>query len=135
MKELSLGLQIVHLLGSIVAPFIPILTDKYDLIYVIFILCVTLHWIIFEGECILSYFEKKLLDSNYNFGDIHGSLFKNILGKKTTDIFIQLNFISLIIILFRNYSKPCFTTISLMILFIVILYYSSGKIKSKSNLN
>jgi hypothetical protein len=132
MKILSLLVQILHLAFAVFSPLVPILTDKYDLYYVIVVFLTTLHWNIFKGECIASYYEKKFLDPNYKLGDNNDSLFKNILGKNTTDIFIQLNFIGLLIVIHRNYGLKNFRTIALLVFFSIIFYYSSSS-KIKSN--
>jgi hypothetical protein len=128
MKILSLLVQILHLGFAILSPLMPILSHKYDLYYVIIIFLTTLHWNIFKGECIGSYYEKKFLDPNYQLGDNKESLFKNILGESTTDIFIQLNFIGLFIVLHRNYGLKNFRTIAVLVFSSIILYYSSYKI-------
>jgi hypothetical protein len=47
-------------------PFI--FSNSYDLFYLIIILLLVIHWNTFKGECILSYFEKKILDPSYKLG-------------------------------------------------------------------
>ena len=131
MKIFSLGIQILHLLLVFCVTFIPLLTNKYDVYYFIFLLCTVLHWNIFNGECIASYYEKKFIDPNYKFGDAEESLFKQILGKKTTNSLIHSNSIVILFLLYRNYNKPIFTTILLLSIFVVIMYYTSLKIKFK----
>ena len=44
-------------------------TNKYDIYYSVYFLLMVLHWIIFKNECILSYFEKKIIDKDYKLGD------------------------------------------------------------------
>jgi hypothetical protein len=131
MKIFSLAVQIIHLLLVAFVTFFPLLTDKYDVYYFISIFCVVLHWNIFNGECIASYYEKKFIDPNYNFGDAHESLFKQILGKKTTDTLIFSNVIVVMFILYRNYGKPSFKTILIITVFIFMLFYTATKIKFK----
>jgi hypothetical protein len=133
MEIFSLAIQILHLLTVVFVTFFTFVTDKYDVYYFIFLLLTVLHWNIFKGECIASYYEKKFINQNYKFGDIKESLFKQILGKKTTDTLIYSNALVIIFILYRNYGKPTFKTILAVVLFILILYYTSTKIKFKLN--
>ena len=50
--------------------FYPLLfPKKYDLFYLFIILLLLIHWATFRGECILSYFEKKILNPEYKLGD------------------------------------------------------------------
>lgn len=52
----------------------------YDLIYLLISFLVVLHWyLIGNGECIFSYYEKNLLDKNYKKGDTKIDLFINII--------------------------------------------------------
>jgi hypothetical protein len=132
MKIFSLAIQILHLLLVIFVTFFTLLTDKYDVYYFLFLLATVLHWNIFNGECIASYYEKKFINPNYKFGDAQESLFKQILGKNTTNSLIYSNIIVIIFLLYRNYGKPTFKTILVLALFIIILYNTSTKIKFKN---
>lgn len=127
MKQFSSIIQLLHLLLAVLAPLIPILTTKYDLYYITGVFLTVLHWNIFNGECIASYFEKKFMDPKYQLGDTQDSLFKNILGKKTTDIIIELNFIIVLLILYRNYGLKNFRTMAVLIFSSIIIYYSFEK--------
>ena len=42
--------------------------NKFDLIYIIFVFCIFLHWTFFNGECIISYYYKKNMDESYIAG-------------------------------------------------------------------
>jgi len=42
---------------------------KYDIYLMLFLLFVRAHWAFCNGECILSYFEKKIVIPNYELGD------------------------------------------------------------------
>ena len=133
MKKLSLVVQIIHLVFAIISPLIPILTSKYDFYYIVLVFLTVLHWNIFKGECVLSYFEKKFVDPTYQLGQTRDDLFRNILGVKTTNIFIQLNFIGIFIVLYRNYGLKNFRSMGVLVFSSIILFYSSSKIKSKLN--
>ncbi len=131
----SLTVQIIHLLTVVFVTSLPFITNKYDIYYIIGIFCVILHWNIFNGECILSYFEKKLIDSNYNFGDIDGSVFKNILGIETSNALIYSNLLIFIFVLYRNYGKPVFKTMIIFLPFICVLFIMSKQNKFKKMLD
>lgn len=132
MKIFSLAIQLAHvgLVGFVT--FFTLLTDKYDVYYFVLLLCTVLHWNIFDGECLASYYEKKFIDPNYKFGDAEESLFKGILGRNTTNILINSNALVIIFLLYRNYGKPTFPSMIALIVFIVILYYTSTKITFKT---
>jgi len=52
----------------------------YDIIYLLISFLVVLHWyLIGNGECIFSYYEKHLLDPNYKKGDTKIDLYINII--------------------------------------------------------
>lgn len=133
MKNWSLIIQIIHLICAIICPFIPIFTSKYDMLYIISVFLVPFHWNIFNGECIASYFEKKVLDSNYKLGDAKESLFKQIIGEKTTDIMTSTNLIGILIVLHRNYGTPNFRSMFLLMVVATILRFSSYNIKFPRN--
>jgi hypothetical protein len=58
---------------------------KYDIYILLFFLFIRLHWFFLKGECIISYFEKKLLLPTYKMGDdIFNSPFLEMFFKKKT---------------------------------------------------
>jgi len=48
--------------------YIFIFSPSSDVVFLMLYLILNIHWILFKGECCLTYFEKKLLDSNYEMG-------------------------------------------------------------------
>jgi len=67
-QTLSLVMQLIHTIFVTSLIIFPLITSKYDLQYAILILLMTLHWVLCCGECIISYFEKKLLNDKYQMG-------------------------------------------------------------------
>jgi len=49
-------------------PYI-ILNTAYDIYFSAAALITVVSWYIFKGECLISYFEKKIKDPNYSLGD------------------------------------------------------------------
>lgn len=49
--------------------YIFIYAPESDWVYLFFVAVVTMHWIFIENECILTYWESKLLDPSYRMGD------------------------------------------------------------------
>ena len=49
--------------------YIFIFTSAYDLWYVVYFVLLALHWKLFKNECILSYWEKKILRPDYKMGE------------------------------------------------------------------
>lgn len=105
--------------------------NKYDIYLLIFILFLRIHWFFFKGECILSYFEKKIALSNYNMGDDiycipyielfnshHINYTKNIITYDTFKYY-HIQFF-LLIILFLNRNDAQFK-ILLLLSFIILL--------------
>jgi hypothetical protein len=55
---------------------------KYDVYLLLFLLIIRLHWYFLKGECIISFFEKKILLPNYKLGDANfASPFMELLTK------------------------------------------------------
>lgn len=124
MKVSSLSVQILHLIIIITVPLIPLITTKYDLFYLCCILIIVLNWNIFKGECILSYYEKKLLDPNYKLGTNDNSLFKNLIGDSTANLIMSTNYIIIPYIIYRNYKTknfPIIFGVFIAIIFLMIL--------------
>lgn len=128
MNITSLGIQIFHAILTLFTFIFPHLYQKYDLYYIIYIFLVHLHWYIFKGECISTYFEKKTLDSLYKMGDnINWSPFHNIIGKSTMKLITTLYIINFCLILYRNYNTTNFYPIVLLLILIIILKYLINK--------
>lgn len=49
--------------------YIFIFKSAFDIYYCTFVLLQTLHWGLLKNECIITYTEKKLIDSDYQLGD------------------------------------------------------------------
>jgi hypothetical protein len=103
---------------------------KYDVYILVFVLLMRLHWYFFKGECILSYFGKKLVIPNYKIGD-------DIFSTPFMDLFYKENKISknmfsayykdfienlgIFVILFTNIKSENFNLILVLSLTSIIL--------------
>ena len=64
-------------------------TGKFNTICFVIIYILVLHWIIYNGECFIGYYIKKMINPNYKAGDLPGSLdldFKIPSSKWVSDI-------------------------------------------------
>ena len=106
-KELSYVIQFFHMLLDILYCFyIFLFPIEYDIYFLFFILFIVLHWCFFYNECLISYLEKKLIDSKY----VLASDVNNIPHHKTfynefiVNIIHLLIFINLSFIFYRSES-------------------------------
>jgi hypothetical protein len=105
-------------------PLIPLLSKKYDLLYLSCIFIFVFNWNIFKGECIISYYEKKLLDPNYKLGTNTISTFKDLIGEKISNLIINLNYIIIPYVIYRNYGTSNFLILFSLTILIIILMIS-----------
>ena len=99
----------VHFIGSIITNLYPFIIpkNKYDYLYIFLILLLNLSWIIFKGECLISYIFKKIKNNNYKMGTSNKSDdLKNLIGIHNYNIYmyICLFFVSIsyIYVIYRN---------------------------------
>lgn len=79
------------------------ITPKYDLIYIVLFILMMIHWNIFKGECILDYWEKKILDPTYMIGDnIYKHIYTEMIYSKFMQISVIFIMLTLIIIIYRS---------------------------------
>ena len=63
----------LHLICEILTcSYIFIFSKKYDIYFVFYLFCIMLLKLLFKYECIWTYFDKKMIDSNYKLGDDPG---------------------------------------------------------------
>jgi hypothetical protein len=104
-KKILYVLQIIHLfIDFFCVSYIYIFNPIYDIYFCGFILLQTLHWAVLKNECIVSYIEKKLIDSNYELGSNpkwipHYDVFYNEF-MKTAKAFLIIS--GLLYVMFRN---------------------------------
>jgi len=127
MNKLLLNIiMFIHLLVEIFFSFYLIIfynTKKYDITYSILLFIIFLHWKLFKGECLLSYFEKKLLNNNYKMGDdIYDHPFKKMQNIYISILFNVLKFITLLIVFFRNL-KNIYIFVMLLIIILNQFYH------------
>lgn len=74
-------LHVIIVLVPILLRIIYYNVTKYDIYILLFIFLIRFHWFFFKGECIITYFEKKIAVPNYKMGDdIFCSPFGELLG-------------------------------------------------------
>jgi hypothetical protein len=120
-KELIL---LIHIIICLYLSFYALIikNTKYDYIYLMLLYLIIFLWLIFKGECILSYLFKIIEDNNYELGSspkdddckyLFGEYRDNILAIK--NILILLN---IYILYKRNDNYEC-----IIIIFILLLIY------------
>jgi hypothetical protein len=63
-------IQLVHFfIDAFCMFYIFLFNPIYDIYYSSFILLQTIHWGLLKNECVVSYFEKKIIKPNYELGD------------------------------------------------------------------
>jgi hypothetical protein len=98
-------IQLVHLLIDLLCMFYLFLFSAlYDIYFCSFILLQTAHWMLLKNECIISYFEKKIINPQYQLGSTprwipHYDAFYNSYTKMLKAFFIIG---SLLYVAFRN---------------------------------
>jgi hypothetical protein len=118
-------LRILHILNDLfVSLYIFIFrTTKYDIYYLSYVMLIYVHWFIFNGECLLSYMEKKLLDIKYKMGDdIFYSPYRNNFNKYFLLTIDYLKIFNLCVIFYRNIKDNIILLLLLLIILTKILY-------------
>jgi hypothetical protein len=96
--------------------------NKYDYIYLAYIYFLLLHWTFFKGECIVSYYLKKIENNNYELGsDFTNDEYYYILG----DYKYYANIVVSIILIINIYIIGRRNNIKNYIIFIFILLLQS----------
>lgn len=127
-------LSIIHILIVYIPLILRIIfynVTKYDIYLLLFILTIRLHWFFFKGECILNYFEKKIVIPNYKIGDdVFSTPFMDFFYKNrkiNKDLFSEYykdfnDNIFIFFILLSNVRAKNFNSILVLSLISIILY-------------
>lgn len=109
--------------------YILIFHAKYDKMYLSFIFILYFHWIFIKGECIFTYAEQKLMDSNYKMGsDIYNHPWLNLLiGKQNVNPILVISYI-FVILNVSTVSKRFFT--NQIIYYIIVFVLLANSLKS-----
>lgn len=76
---------------------------RYDWLYVLLTGLMIIHWKLYNGECILDFYEKKLLDPNYVSGsNIYDHIYVDLIYPHFLFIAIIFAMITLVIIIYRS---------------------------------
>ena len=99
----------------------------YELIVSAFVF-VSAHWFFFKGECVLSYFYKKLRDCNYKLGDTVETDDMKVNGSNTLQGTLTfLGAISLLrMVFYLNYNVPIFVVLETISIFNSRIPYSQS---------
>lgn len=63
-------IRLIHYVVVIYATcYLFIFSPADDMIFIVFYLALSTHWLFFKGECILSLWEKQIMDPSYKVGD------------------------------------------------------------------
>jgi hypothetical protein len=97
-------IQLIHILNEILLSiYIFIFPQKYDIFFTIYLVIIAIHWFLLKNECIISYFEKKLIDNNYILGSkpfYHP--YRSFLSKYLIYLLDIIKFVNIIVVLIRN---------------------------------
>uniref|UniRef100_A0A6C0E5A9 Uncharacterized protein n=1 Tax=viral metagenome TaxID=1070528 RepID=A0A6C0E5A9_9ZZZZ len=127
-KEIAFeGIQNIHFLNDIFICLYPyIMNPIFDIYIVVYAFLTVLSWTILKGECILSYFEKKLENIGYELGK---DPYYNPYHKKfyyfngVNYAFIKEMFWIITFIMILCYRKnPIFVKYILIVMLIVVFY-------------
>ena len=131
MKQVLLRLvQLFHLLNEIfISTYIFwFRTPKYDLYFSIYLFLISIHWYLFKNECVISYMEKKIMDSSYKMGqEPYYHPFQSLLPKFVSRIFAILKLINILWVIYRNYKINNTVTIIMAFILIINIYINYKK--------
>lgn len=118
-----MGSYVIHMLCEFfLCLYVFIISKKFDIYYALYILLLIVLKLIFKYECIINYFDKKLIDPNYVLGsDIKYVPYKRKLYKDNQYFIFFINcliILNLLIIFMRNKN----TIIKSICLFNIILW-------------
>jgi hypothetical protein len=128
-------IQFFHFLIDIITTtYIFIFNPYYDIYYSLFLFLQTSHWPLIKDECIISYFEKKIIDPNYEMGSNasycpHYEIYHNEITLLLKSLLI---IITLLIIIYRSESE--FIAIISSTSIVIWLYYTFPSMPSFPNL-
>ena len=137
MNLISLVFQIFHTILTLFTALFPHIYTTYDIYYLIYILIVALQWYIFKGECLITYLEKKTLDSSYKLGDKPTySPFYDIIGHSVMALLNSIYFINFSLIIYRNLdNKHLYLIIFFIVSTTIINIIVSYKFKKNNTAN
>lgn len=118
-------------------------SKRFDFYYIIIAFNVFISWKIFRGECILSYLEKKYMNSNYNLGDdpMRNPYVDIVAGNKKEHTWIVISILINVVFLWViiRFSKKIITAdikyLLIGIAVVFVIYYSNYIVKRIKHLN
>lgn len=128
---LILLVRVIHWSIFLFNSFYVFLFDKeWDWIFLGLLLAVSIHWVWFKCECIVTYFEKKILDKEYSLGDrpfnhpfaMDTSFHPEYGSRAFFDAMFSLTFVSLVLVLWRIDVSWMFKLTYILIIIVVRFY-------------
>ena len=124
-------LHIIIVAVPLLLRFIYYNVRKYDIYLLLFIFVIRFHWFFLNGECIISYFEKKIMMPSYKIGDdIFCSPFGELLGFNKLSNSRVINFnenykdlyenFFIILILYINRKSSNFNTMLIIVIISIL---------------
>lgn len=118
--------------------------NRYDVYYIIFLLFIRAHWLLFKGECIFTYMEKKILFPDYKLGsDIYcvptsyinetNYIYKKVKPYHLENFADITNNLFIFFILLRNTKSENFNLLLVLSLMTMMLQMCWNKVNSKHN--
>ena len=138
MKLISKIITIFHIMLTYFISFYPFIIQNksYDYLYILYFLILNFTWFIFESECFISYYVKKLENNKYNMGDYHGVHDIEILIKNKKLINIHYNIVGLlyqISPLYIIYRSNFGNLFYMIIIYLNIVIYSLNMLLKNQN--
>jgi len=118
-----------HLICEIITCFyIFIFSKKYDIYFVFYLFCIMILKLLFNYECIWTYYDKKMIDPNYKLGDDPGYYpFRDLYR---SDFIVNIVGLLILYSLVRIYMRNKNSAIKyLTVTTLVMLFFIEAKIK------
>lgn len=117
---------------------------RYDIYFILFLLFIRAHWFILKGECIFTYWEKKILDPNYKLGsDIYcvptsyinetNYIYKKLKPYSVENFLDLTNNLFIFFILLRNTRSKNFNLLLVLSLITIMIQMCWNRISEKHN--
>lgn len=105
---------------------------KFDRFYILIFMAINISWVVLSNECIITYFYKKIHDSNYEIGtSIDLDDFSLLVGEQNAKYFIWFlrasYALSLLVVLYRSKFNNT-VNIALLAAFISYIFYIASAI-------
>ena len=138
-KDIALlGIRYLHYCVLVFTNFYVFLySPTNDIIYLVLMGLLNAHWLLYKGECCLTYYEKRLIDRDYILGsEPYRHVWLSILFGKYLNVFMVfmtlLNFVNASIVIRRYFVNKLIQYLIIFSLFTTNLYFNISRL-SKPN--